>query len=65
MYMETEKKWIRMSEVQELLKLNSRTTVCKFLKKYQIRASKPLRSPYFNKQDIINVLEMKSVKMGS
>jgi hypothetical protein len=56
--------WISVGQFKELLQISSRTTVYRFARKYRIRASKPLGKTYFNKTDILNVINSQSTLMG-
>ncbi len=56
--------WITISEAMGLLKVKSRTTLYKYLHRFNIRATKPLGRVYFNLEDIRAAMSANAVKMG-
>lgn len=62
--MEKTKEWITVNEALSALQITSRTTLYKYLNKYNIRASKPLGKVYINYNDIVTAIANKAVVMG-
>jgi hypothetical protein len=56
--------WLTVTEAMELLKITSRTTLYKYLLRFNIRASKPIGRVYINRQDILDAIDGKAVLMG-
>ena len=56
--------WITVNETLELLKIKSRTTMYSFLKKYNIRVSKPLQKTYVTKEDILQKMDENSITIA-
>ena len=56
--------WITVNETLELLKIKSRTTMYSFLRKYNVRVSKPLSKTYVAKEDILQKMDENSITMG-
>jgi excisionase family DNA binding protein len=56
--------WITIAQALIFLKITSRTTLYKYLKKGGIRASKPAGGKvYINKNDLINFLNNNAISM--
>ena len=56
--------WITIGEAMCLLKVKSRTTLYKYLHRFNIRATKPLGRVYFNLEDIRAAMSANAVKLG-
>ena len=56
--------WITIKEALSALRITSRTTLYKYVFKYNIRVSKPLGKVYLNFKDIMSTMADKAVKMG-
>ena len=56
--------WLTTSEALELLKIKSRTTLYYFLKKYEIRISKPLHRTYIAKEDLEQAIYNLAIKIS-
>jgi predicted site-specific integrase-resolvase len=58
------KQWITAKEALAILQITSRTTLYKYLYRFNIRVSKPLGRLYINYSDLMDGIERKAIKMG-
>jgi hypothetical protein len=58
------KDWIEMKELQTILCYKSPTKCYEFLRRYNIRVTKPVGKPLYNLEDIREVLDGRAVRMG-
>ena len=59
-----EKQWLTTKEALRLLQITSRTTLNKYLIKFNIKVSKPMGRVYINHHDLLVVIEDNATPMG-
>ena len=59
-----EKQWLTTKEALKLLQITSRTTLNKYLVKFNITVSKPMGRVYINHLDLLVVIEDNATPMG-
>lgn len=62
---QTQKKWLTVEEVKEVTGYKSRTTLYRLMRMHKVRVSKPNRGKiYINAEDIANLFDSSSVRLG-
>ena len=59
-----QKEWLTTTQTLTLLQIKSRTSLYKFVTKYNIRLSKPMGRVYYNNYDILETFGKQAVTMG-
>ena len=59
-----EKQWLTTKEALKLLQITSRTTLNKYLTKFNIKVSKPMGRVYIKHHDLLVVIEDNATQMG-